>query len=166
MRKVIVFIIVTLFCCCITGCEKTGYRIKIDIKSLEYSDILQLETMLKKENFQLGSYRDEKGVSNIWRERKVGFPKYPGEVYTYLSRKLGEQKYAFVQVYFHYVKNSAPVVTHVEIRVENMYAGLIIPEIKTDIEKIGSLIYQELTSKVGVNNVEIERKEVSPPQFY
>ena len=133
---------------------------------MSYSDVKQIETILKEKNFKLGTYLDEQGGMNIWLERKVDFPKYPAEVYTYLSKKMGEKKYAFVQVYINYVKNSSPVVNHVEIRVENMYAGLIIPEIKTEIDSIGTLLYQELINKIGRENVRLERKEVSPPQFY
>lgn len=151
---------------CLSGCQKTGYRITMTTARLNYSAVQQIETILNEKSFQVATYLDDKGDITAWRERKVGFPRYPGEVYTYLSKKLGDEKYSFVQVFLTYVKNADDTVTRVEIRVENMYAGLIISEVKAETDRIGDLIYQELSNIVGKENVKIERKEVSPPAFY
>lgn len=138
-----------------SACEKTGYVIELTTNHISYSDVQQFETVLTAKDFKLG-----------WRERTVE-TRYPGEVYTVFGKELSDKAYSFVEVYLYYVKDAAnDRANHLLIRIVNRHAGLIIPEVKAEIDRMGDLIYQELSGVVGKENVKIERKEVSPPQFY
>ena len=166
MKRLLIWPFTVLLLFCLFGCHKTGYRITITTVHLRYSVIQQLESALNKKNFQVASYLNEKGDMAAWRERKVGFPKHPDEVYTYLLKTMGDERYALVQVFLNYVKNADDTVNNLELRVENMYTGFIMLDVKAEIDSIGNLCYQALVDEVGKENVMIERKEVSPPQFY
>lgn len=157
MKKLIRIIAVVILFACLIGCDKTGYRVTIEIDEIRYSDLLEVETLLT-----------EKGFKTQWRERKVDVPKFPNEIYSFFEKKLNDKPYFFVAVLITFVKEgiSDSIGKHLSISIENWYKGKIIPEIKSEIDNLGDQIYQELVSKVGKENVRIERKEVSPPVIY
>ncbi|MDN3512683.1 MAG: hypothetical protein NG784_15445 [Candidatus Jettenia sp.] len=152
---------------CIAGCKTTGYKKIIETASISYSDLLQIETILMDKGFQIVAYKTEKGDMAEWKEKNVEHPRYPNEVYTFLLKKLSDEAYWFVDVYVYYVKDiQNNTANHVQIDVGNIYKGLIVPEIKAEIDSIGDLLYQDLANKVGKEKVTIERREWGPPVIY
>lgn len=167
MKRIIILFILLSFFVGIAGCKTTGYKRIIETASINYSNLLQIETMLIAKGFQIVTYKTEKGDVAEWKERSVGHPRYPNEVYTFLLKKLSDEAYWFVDVYVYYVKDiQNNAAHHVRIDVGNIYKGLIVPEIRAEVDKIGDLLYEDIASKVGKEKVTIERREWGPPVIY
>lgn len=149
-----------------TACKKTGYSLTLTTELMAYSNIEHIERLLQNREYRFGNYRSEKGALAVWKERAVQVPRYRGEVYSLLDRRIDARPDSLVQVYLLYVKDSAgDAAAHCRIIIENPFTGLIRPEVKSEIDNLGDSVYQELEAK-GVQGLKIERKEVSPPAFY
>lgn len=157
MKKLIFFIAAVILCTCQVGCDKNGYRITIEINEIRDRDLLEIETLLV-----------DNGFKPQWKERKVDVPKFPNEVYSFFEKKIDDKPYFFIAALITYEKAGTydDIVKHLSIRIENWYKGKIITEIKSEIDSHGDMIYEQFVSKVGKQNVKIERKEVNPPIIY
>ncbi len=141
-------LILLLFFVLITGCEKIGYIVIIDVDHFRYGDLQQIGRILKYEGFE----------TVVW-EGKNNIPKYSNEVYSLYKKQLSDNAYYFVDVYLTYVKDVPnSIARNFKIEVHNVYIGMNSAELKGEIDEIGDLIYQELVPKADKGNVSIKRK--------
>ena len=149
MKSIFIWFILIILAGFIVGCERTGYIIIIKTENIKYDDLQQIETVLKGEGFR----------ALVW-ERKKDNQKYPNEVYTLFEKKLSNEHFYSVDVYLNYIKDVPNNIAYsLSIHVHNVYKGMAIKELRDEINKIGDLVYLDLTTKVGKENVIIERKE-------
>jgi hypothetical protein len=150
MRNITIWFVLIILTGFMGGCEKTGYMFTISTDHLKYEDFQQIGKVLRENGFEIV----------VW-EGKTDIPKYPNEVYTLFRKKLSSKPFYLVIVHLIYVKDLPNnVVPKPKIDVHNIYQGATIAELKDEIGRIGNLICQELTDRVGKGNVMIERKEI------
>lgn len=156
MKRTIICYFLIVLATFVSGCAKTGYMIIMETNQIRYDDLKRIEARLLDKGFKIG-----------WEERTVQVNRYPGEIYTFLTKLLSDKRYYSVEVYLFYVKEPKNnLALYPKIDIANIYKGMVIPEVKNEINYIGNLIYQELVDRVGKGNVKIERKEVKPPVIY
>ncbi len=158
---------VMLFCTAVfllVGCEPTGYVVSLSVDSARLADIANMEILLKREGFQMLTY-DASGKGDIkeWKEREVNPARYPGEVYTALMKKIGNEKYFWIEVYINYVRGPGNGATHVLVSIGNRYIGLTVPQVKADIDDISQSLYEDLSQRVGKEHLLMKREEVVSP---
>ncbi len=139
----------------IAGNAKKGYRIEIKTEHISSDDLSQVEETLVDEGYVI-----------VFSERKIsegyGVPRYPGEVYSQFRKILNENSFA-VDVYISYVKDTSNnVVQNPRIMIENWFQGGIVPEITNEIDRVGDIVYNELTEKLGKDRVSLVRFGAHP----
>jgi len=150
--SILVYSIICLFGCdlWIAGSKKTGFRIEIETNQIGFNDLQKIEEILKDNDYEV-----------VFREKKMkehGAPRYPSEVYTMFTKILKSRKNEPVDVYLLYVKDELHnLIRHPFIKIQNWFVGGIVPEITSEINDTSNLIYNELASKVGKENVTMKR---------
>ena len=134
----------------IAGNEKKGYRVEIKTEHISNDDLSQIEEILVDEGYVI-----------VFSERSIsegyGVPRYPGEVYSHFRKTLKENSYP-VDVYISYVKDTSNnVVRSPWIMMENWFQGGIVPEVRNEIDRVGDLIYHELTERLDKERVSLVR---------
>ena len=176
MRYVIKgFILISLFVC-MAGCRTTGYTVRITTDTLEYNEVLRLEAMLANKEYnvrwreKIDNSADPEVMTLLKKEfsrEKVIQGVDPKDVKVYFERRYNEERYWWVAINLSYVKDvSNNKIRNVRVDIYNQFIGGISPEIKTEIDNIGDLIYQDLAIKIGKEKVTIEHREWGPPVFY
>lgn len=129
------------------GSEKTGYRIKIETDQLKYGDLKRIEELLA-----------AKGYKVRFRER-IKTQSHPDEVYSSFKKTfIAKGNEEVVDIYLHYVKDeSNNLCRHLWVDVKDWVRGGIVPELKAEIDDVGNLIYQEIVTKVGKEQVAVKR---------
>lgn len=145
----------------ISGCKTTGYVVRVEADFINSSIIPEIDTMLLKKGYELK-----------FKERKRCEGASPNDVNTLFIKKFGDSdKKDWVRYLLYvdlfYVKDvSNNIAHHLDVHIYNHHVALLVPEIKTEIDNIGDLLYEDIASKVGKEKVKIERKEWGPPVIY
>lgn len=133
------------------GCSKSGYMIKFEAEKIDPAVINQLEEIIK-----------ARGFSTSTDERIT----HEGDFISTYWKNLSDAKYNFIYIRFFYTKiHSHNSWLNLRIYIENRVKGLE-PSIKTQIDELGDIFYEELIKSAGKDKVIIERKEMGPPLFY
>ncbi len=178
MRRMIISLIIVGVFLGTAGCTTTGYTVRIETDTLEYSASSRIVAMLTSKGYSVG-YRERvryKGadlndVSTFLEKRfsreRVIHGVNPNNMKAYFEKRYNDERYWWVGITLLYVRDTSHnVVRHVSVDIYNYFIGGISPEMRTEIDQIGDLLYEDLTSTVGRDNVRIERKEWGPPVIY
>jgi hypothetical protein len=124
--------------------------IKIETERIDYETINQLKTIVQNKEFRRIT------------ERKTDANEYVAEFW----KDLSNEKYNFISISFFYTQPASTLSwLRMRIYIENRVKGLE-PSIKTQIDELGDIFYQKLSTIAGKENVKIEREEVGIPMFY
>jgi hypothetical protein len=131
----------------ILGSEKTGYKINIETDQLRYSDLKHIEDLLVARSYKV-----------IFKEKQKNRT-HPDEVYSLFTKTfIVKKNEEAVDVYLHFVKDESNNFSrHVLIGMRNWVRGGVVPQLKTEIDDIGDLIYQEIVNKIGKEHVTVKR---------
>jgi hypothetical protein len=155
MKRIISCFFLTALFVFVSGCAREGYFVTLNTNQIGYGDLKQIESKLLDEGYKVE-----------WEERAVKNYRYPGEVYTLLHKLLKDKPFYWVDIYLLYVRESKDnLAFYPRIDIGNIYQGLIIPDVKIEIDRLGDSIYREIADKVGEEKVKIERRAVVPPVF-
>lgn len=138
-----------------SGCKTTGYIVRVETAAITYDAFAHVESLLSR-----------RGYNMVVKEKK----RYEGAADNDLTTVF-EKKYDAPEpwrhtifVAFFYEKNiSDNRALHLRVDVYNHYVGIVVPEIKMEIESVGDLIFRAIANQVGESNVRIERIEWGPP---
>jgi hypothetical protein len=155
MKRIISCFALTVLFVLAFGCAREGYFVTLNTNQIGYGDIKQIESKLLVDGYKVE-----------WEERAVKNYRYPGEVYTLLHKLLKDKPFYWVDIYLLYVKEEKnDLALYPRIDIGNIYQGLIISDVKIEIDRLGNSVYRELADKVGEKKVKIERRTVVPPVF-
>lgn len=153
MKNIIVWFVLIVLIGFMSGCVMIGYAVIVNTKQVRYDDLQHIRKRLEEEGYK----------TVIW-ERKKDMPKYVDEVHSLFEKKLGSKRYYVVSVHLSYVKDKPRNIVHnLEVDVRNIREGMLVGQLKEEIDRTGDLMYQELVDKVGEENVVIKRIEIHHP---
>ena len=155
MKKIVFSLFFFVLFIFVFGCAREGYIVRMETNQARYGDLKQIESKLS-----------DQGYKVQWEERPVENYRYPGEVYTLLHKLLQDKPFYWVDIYLLYVKEEkTDLALYPRIDIGNIYRGLIIPEVKIEIDRLGDSVYQDLSDKAGKQKVKMDRRAVVPPVF-
>lgn len=125
-----------------------GFMIDIDVEKIKKEQILTLESLLINQDYNLFSARrkDKRCVQ-----------------YSKIITTDKQTEHPVVDVLLCYDENKElDKIAKFGVLIINAWEGQR-PEIKNEINRIGNIMYDELTTMVGKDNISIKRKTTGPP---
>lgn len=151
MKRIIIVLLILFMA---AGCKTTGYQVKVDVKSP-----ISHDTVSKAESSVVGS-----GYWMKEREKVVYGVNNPNRVSTLFEKKRSKKDHDDILVMFIYTKDTQTnTVQDFSALIYNHFLGDVVPDIKSEIDDLGNVLYKEFSSTFGTAMVTIDRKQWGPP---
>lgn len=160
MRKLAFTLIPIIALLCLSsGCqsqffrgEKKGYRITLKTMGIGLDQIAHLESVLTDRGY------------GAPRQRSLPEKNRPDRVIDDMLLRMSSNPHYVVYIAITYDKELASrKALNLTVSINNDIEGAVIPEIKGEIDTVGDLIYEFLSSEAGKENVKQERFLTYPP---
>jgi hypothetical protein len=151
----IITFLVALLLSATSGCKTTGYTYRVETPTVTFGTIEKIESLVIEKGYVLTAKE---------KLRYEGAP--DNDVTTIFQKRFDHPEWwrYIVFVTEFYVKDTERLPPRqVRIDVYNHNVGLVVPEIKAEIDSLGELISKAVVEEVGAPNVRIQRLEWGPP---